>query len=73
MTPRNKKLDLNELAARIVGEATGEPKCDIDILNADETAPRGQKGGLARSKNKSKEELIDQARLAAMARWKKSN
>lgn len=61
------KKDLNQSAFAIVQQTTGE--AEKPPAKTDKRAA----GGLARSKNQSKDERIDLARLAATARWKKNN
>ena len=61
-------MDMNQLAKRILDEATGDaPK--TEKLN--KTA-RGSGGGKARAQKMTEAQLIDAARLAATVRWKKS-
>jgi len=69
---RNRKLDLNTLAHRIVGEATGEvPKPEREKDPA--AVALGRKGGLvggkARAAKLSSAERSAIARAAANARW----
>ena len=69
--------DLNELAAQIVGEATGEVEpVDPDEGKNAEAVERGRLGGLrggkARAERMSPEERREAARKAAQARWKNS-
>jgi hypothetical protein len=66
--------DLNELAARIVGEATGEIEpTDPDKGKDQQAVERGRKGGLkggaARAAKLTPEERSEAARKAAEARW----
>ena len=66
MPTRSSKLDLSQLAKRIVDEATGEvpkPPAKVDGRKA---------GGLSRAAKQTSDERIDLARLAATARWKKN-
>lgn len=68
--------DLNQLAAQIVAEATGQaPKLeDVDPLRAAarELGRRGGlKGGPARAKKLSPEKRRKIAQVAAASRWKK--
>lgn len=70
-----KKKDLNELAASIVGKATGETQQEDLNKNPHAVALGrlgGKKGGKARADKLSPEDRSDIARLAAIARWKKS-
>jgi hypothetical protein len=77
MPKRSSKLDLNQLAKRIVDEATGAepitppPKEKNKV--AQELGRLGRsKGGTARASKLTPEQKIDAARLAANARWKKT-
>jgi hypothetical protein len=64
------KKDINQTAFSILQQATGE----VDpALNHDNTAVKGAAGGKARAKKQSASQRIDLARLAATARWKKTN
>ncbi len=69
--------DLNQLAARIVMEATGQtPKTPDPEAGKDPAAVSlgrrgGLKGGPARAKKLSKKKLSASARKAAQARWGK--
>jgi hypothetical protein len=79
---KKRPRDINELAAMIVGEATGEPggKPGDDVAETPEKNPNavalgklgGKKGGKARAEKLTPEERKEIARLAAHARWKKS-
>lgn len=69
------KKDLNTRAFDIIQQATGEkPKEDLSKNPAAVALGRlgGLKGGKARAKKLSSEERKEIARLAAEARWKKS-
>jgi len=77
---KNDSGDINELAARIVEEATsnadGESKHDREEKNPHAKALGklgGLKGGKARAKKLSPERRREIARIAAKARWKKSD
>ena len=84
MTNQKKKSprDINELAAMIVDEATGEPEEELEDKTAEtsEKNPNavalgrlgGKKGGKARAEKLTPEERKEIARVAAHARWKKS-
>jgi hypothetical protein len=67
--------DLNQLAARIVGEATGQrPKTPDPDAGKDPAAVKrgrvgGKKGGRVRAGKLSKAERSQIARTAAQARW----
>lgn len=77
MSKRPKKMDLNQLAKRIVDEATGEiqpEEIDEKKKAAIESGRLGGlKGGKARADKLTSEERAEIARTAAMARWKKAN
>ena len=61
------KNDLNQSAYSVVAQATGQiPKSHKKDPAAIE---RGRKGGLARARNTSAEELSKDGRLAANSRW----
>lgn len=71
---RKRPTDINELAAQLVGEATGE----IEPVDPDEgkdpaAVALGRKGGLkggkARAAKMTPEERSEAARKAAVARW----
>jgi hypothetical protein len=61
---------MNQLAKRIVDEATGEAE---PRKKFEEKAPKGSAGGQKRSNNMTKDQRIDAARVAALARWKKTD
>ena len=73
---RKRPTDINELAAQLVGEATGE----IEPVDPDEgkdpaAVALGRKGGLkggkARAAKMTPEQRSEAARKAAAARWQK--
>ena len=71
-------MDLNQLAKRIVDEATGEIAPEEEIDEKKKAAIEsgrlgGLKGGNARAEKLTPEERAEIARTAATARWKKSN
>jgi len=73
-TPR----DLNQLAASIVGRATGQIEPEDPDAGKDPAAVAlgrkgGLKGGKARAKAMKPEERRESARKAARARWGKRN
>jgi hypothetical protein len=74
---KKRPRDINALAARIVAEATGEaPPEEPSTKNPAAVALGrlgGQKGGKARAAKLTPEQRREAARLAAAARWKKSN
>ena len=70
------RLDLNQLAKRIVDEATGdapptEPKPEKNKAAQELGRLGGLKGGAARAKKLTAEERSDIAKKAAKARWAK--
>ena len=68
----NRKLDANQLAVRIVGEATGAPRKRRKNPAAVALGRRGGlKGGNARAASLSPEERSSIAKRAAEARWKR--
>lgn len=76
MPTRSSKLDLNQLAKRIVDEATGaEPKTEPPpVKNAAAVELGrlgGKKGGAARAAKLSPEERSGIAKKAAAGRWAK--
>jgi len=69
LTRSSKHMDMNQLAKRILDEATGEaPRTEKPTKTA-----RGSGGGKARARKMTEAQLIDAARLAATVRWKKSS
>ena len=76
MPTRSSKLDLNQLAKRIVDEATGEAEKTPapPVKNAAAVALGklgGKKGGAARAAALTKQQKSAIARKAAQARWLK--
>lgn len=77
---RKKKVDLNELAAEVVEQATNEnppepePEADDGKNPAAVMLGRlgGLKGGKARAKKMTKKQRSEAARKAALARWQRS-
>lgn len=63
----SKPQDLNQLAAEIVSQATGQPV--KDPLAVELGRRGGLKGGKARAKKLSKAQRIEIAKKAARARW----
>lgn len=73
---RKRPRDINELAKRLVDEATGEePPFDPDEGKDPAAVALGRKGGLkggkARAAKMTPEERSASAKKAAMARWKR--
>ena len=68
MTTRNKNLDLNQLATRIVGEATGEIEAEHLSLKDSKRLAK-QKAATARSKSLTSEQRSEIAKKAAAKRW----
>lgn len=78
MPKRSSKLDLNQLAKRIVDEATGEEEKTLPPPEKNQAAVElgrlgGKKGGKARAEKLTPEERAEIARTAARARWKKTD
>ena len=75
MSTRPKNLGINELAKRILDEATGEqPKTEAPVKNAAAVELGrlgGKKGGAARAAVLTPEQRSAIARTAAGVRWKK--
>lgn len=76
-TPRGGGTDLNKIAARVVGKATGtgKPKGKDDGKNPAAVALGrlgGKKGGKARAEKLTKKRRSEIAKMAARARWNKS-
>jgi hypothetical protein len=77
MPTRSSRLDLNQLAKRIVDEATGEePKTEAPPVKNQAAVELGKlggkKGGAARAAKLTPEQKAEIARKAAAARWKKT-
>jgi hypothetical protein len=77
MPTRSGKLDLSQLAKRIVDEATGdEPKTEPPPVKSEAAVALGKlggkKGGAARAAALTPEQRSAIARAAASARWKKA-
>lgn len=75
MPRRSSKLDLNQLAKRIVDEATGEATITPAPPEKNKAAQElgrlgGKKGGDARAEKLTPERRSEIARLAAQSRWK---
>jgi len=74
MSKRPKKMDLNQLAKRIVDEATGEIAPEEEIDEKKKAAIEsgrlgGLKGGKARAEKLTPEERSEIAKNAAQKRW----
>lgn len=74
MSKRPKNLDLNQLAKRIVDEATGEEPISKEPEQKDQAAvKRGRLGGLIGGKSRAnkltKEQRTEIAKKAASERW----
>lgn len=74
------KPDLNQIAARIVAQSTGQPIPAPEISQPEKNPAAvalgrlgGQKGGPARAAALSKTRRIEIARKAARAKWLKRN
>ncbi len=77
MPTRSSKLDLSQLAKRIVDEATGdEPKTEPPPVKNEAAVALGKlggkKGGAARAAALTPEQRSEIAKTAAATRWKKS-
>jgi hypothetical protein len=74
---RKRPRDLNQLAARLVDEATGDGPAPPDPDEGKDPAAvalgrkGGLKGGKARAAKMTPEQRADSARRAAQARWEK--
>ena len=72
---RGKKLDINELASAITGEATNPQPEQMPVDEGKNPAAvalgrlGGLKGGKARAKKLTKKQRSESARRAANARW----
>jgi hypothetical protein len=83
MQKRKMPRDANSLAARVVAMSTGQPVPGPEQARQPESTKNpaavalgrlgGMKGGNARAKALSKRKRAEIARLAAAARWKKSD
>lgn len=78
MPKRSRKLDMNQLAKRIVDEATGEEPITPPPPEKNKAAQElgrlgGKKGGKARADKLTAEQRSEIARTAAHARWKKTD
>jgi hypothetical protein len=76
MPTRSSKLDLSQLAKRIVDEATGdEPKSEPPPVKNEAAVALGKlggkKGGAARAAALTPEQRSEIAKKAAASRWKK--
>ena len=76
MTTRNKKLDLNQLAKRILDEAVGDEPIEPTPAEKNQAAIEkkrldGLKGGKIRAENLTAEQRKEIAILAASSRWHK--
>lgn len=74
MVTRPKNLDPNQLAARILQEATGEESKTAPAPPKNQAAQElgrlgGKKGGEARKQSLSQEQRIEIAKKAAAKRW----
>jgi len=75
MPKRSSKLDLSQLAKRIVDEATGEtPKTELPPMKNEAAIALGKlggkKGGAARAAALTPEQRSEIAKKAAATRWK---
>jgi len=77
MPKRSSKLDMNQLAKRIVDEATGEEEKTLPPPEKNKAAQElgrlgGKKGGKARAESLTAEQRSEIAKKAAETRWKKN-
>lgn len=75
MPKRSSRLDMNQLAKRIVDEATGEAEKTLPPPEKNQAAVElgrlgGKKGGKARAEALTPEQRSEIAKKAASARWK---
>lgn len=70
-TRSSKHMDMNQLAKRILDEATGDAPKVEESAKTKATRLSGKKGGEARAILLTPEQRADIARIAAQARWKK--
>jgi hypothetical protein len=70
---KDRAPDLNQIAARIVGDATGEPRPKRPKNPAAVALGKlgGKKGGKARAAKLTPEQRSEIARKAAEARWRR--
>lgn len=78
MPKRSSRLDLNQLAKRIVDEATGEVEETLPPPEKNQAAVElgrlgGKKGGKARAEKLTPEQRSEIAKNAAQKRWRKNN
>ena len=76
MPKRSSKLDMNQLAKRIVDEATGEAEKTLPPPKKNQAAVElgrigGKKGGKSRAESLTPEQRSEIARNAAQKRWEK--
>ena len=76
MTKRPKNLDLNQLAKRILDEASGEEPIELTPEEKNQAAVDkrrldGLKGSKARADNLTAEQRSEIAKVAASTRWHK--
>jgi hypothetical protein len=72
METRTNKLDLSQLAKRIVDEAIGEAETHTESPKAIAVRASGKKGGMARAVSLTPEQRSQIASIAARVRWKKA-
>jgi len=68
---RNRPRDVNQLAKRLVGIATGEESDPQETPRTKRATKAGKVGGPARAAKLTPEQRSEIARIAAQARWKK--
>lgn len=77
MPKRSSRLDMNQLAKRIVDEATGEAEKTLPPPQKNQSAVElgrlgGKVGGKARAASLTPEQRSEIAKMAAQTRWKKT-
>ncbi len=70
--PIKRPRDPVELAKLVGDIATGQVQDEVDDGKDDAAAALGRKGGKARAAKLTKEQREEAARLAAQARWRKT-
>jgi len=70
-TPKRPR-DANQLAAMVIGIATGEISEEMPTASSARAAKAGEVGGIARAKVLTPAQRSEIASIAASARWKKS-
>lgn len=71
MAKKRRPTDVNELAKRLVGIATGNEPDEKETPRGRRAKVAGKAGGPARAAKLTPEQRSEIARVAASARWKK--